>query len=750
MDMFTDDKTSGTLVKQQYGVRIPTEPAVVGHGSYVYEQDSQKNAEPLIFEYWQVLVRRRKTVLGVMAAVLVLSALVSFLMKPRYTAESRISVGKENPDMLHLKDNGYAAVDVSEYNMELDAQVQILTSDTLLLKNLRELRAKADANSSEVANDGEDQAEPVTKQEQKLLDQYGDYLQVSRIPHTPLIEIKFSDPSPQFAADFANQLVRVYIEQNFKTRYESAKQVSGWLATQLEDLKQKTEISQAKLAAFQKKTGILGTDDKQNIITQKLDDLNRELTNAQADRVQKQALYEATASGDLELLPGATDGPIIKQLKAQQAEISNSYARATAEMGPAHPAVLQLKNQLNQIDSSLQAEFKKIEERNKNSYVIAMQREAMLRSALDAQKEAANQLNERSVDYERLKHEVQSNQQLYDSLSQRLKESGVSAGLRSGNIRVIDYARRPFAPSIPNIPLNLAAGLFLGCISGATLAFIQERLDNRMHSMMQIEQITALPLIGVVPRVRALKSSRSTNVLFDGNMESDGVAVLASQHPRAELVESYRALCMTMFQGAEDSSQVIMITSALPMEGKTTTSINCAVVLAQQGKSVLLVDADLRAPRIRAALAIKSSPGLTTLLKGPVETLDSDVIVQYERVPNLSVLTAGPVQEDSWELLDSSAIRRRFADWRKIYSHIIVDTPPVLAYSDALALAPQVDSVVFTVFAGQTPRPAFLRARNLLMNVNAKLRGIIVNGVDLQASQYGAYGYYRYKHAPKN
>jgi succinoglycan biosynthesis transport protein ExoP len=708
--------------------------------------------EPVVMEYWRILVRRRKTVLAVTVAAAILSAVVTFLMKPRYTAESRISVGKENPDMLHLKDNSYASVDVSEYNMELDAQIPILTSDTLILENLRQLRDKSDVSSPDnTSTSVAKQLHAASKEEQKLLLQYQDYLQVSRIPHTPIIQIKFSDPDPQFAADFVNSLVRVYIEQNFKTRYESARQVSGWLATQLEDLKKKTETAQAKLAAYQKKTGILGADDKQNIITQKLDDLNRELTSAQGDRMQKQALYEATASGDLELLPGISDNPIIKQLKAQQAEVSNNYARATAEMGAAHPRVLELKSQLKQIDSTLQSEFKKIEERNHNAYIVAMQREAMLRSALERQKGAANQLNERAVEYETLRHEVQSNQQLYDSLSQKLKESGVSAGLRSGNVRVVDFGRRPFVPSIPNIPLNLAAGLFLGCIGGAALAFIQERLDTRLHTTLQIEDIAALPLIGVIPRIPAGKNWFPSRTLTSGAESEVSISpILANPRPRAELVESYRALCMSLFQSPEESPQVILITSSLPSEGKTTTSINCAVLLAQQGKRVLLVDADLRGQKVGARLGIQAPWGLTTVLEETADATDRQIVVESVRVPNLYVLPAGPVLENSWELLDSEIIKQKIDEWRQEYTHIIIDTPPVLAFSDALALAPHVDSVILVVSAGQTPRPAFLRARNLLTGINARLTGIVVNGVDLETSDYGAYAYYGYKNSRQN
>jgi polysaccharide biosynthesis transport protein len=700
--------------------------------------------DPPILEYWRILVRRRSTVIACTLAIVLLVAVVSFLMKQRYSAESRISVDRENPDMLQFKDTGYPSLDVSDYNMELDAQVQILTSDTLILENLRQLRTKTSGPGSDPNMDMTGaQSEPVSIEEQKLIGQYEDRLEVSRIPHTPLITIKFSDQDPQFAADFVNSLVQVYIEQNFKTKYESARQISGWLSSQLEDLKVKTETSQARLAAFQKKSGILGTDDKQNIITQKLDDLNRELTIAQADRIQKQALFQAATSGNLESLPGVAENPIIKQLKEQQAALASNYARATAEMGPAHPTVLQLKSQLKELDGMLQSEYKKIEERNQNAYLVASRREAMLAAALDAQKEASNKLNEKAVEYERLKHEVQSDQQLYDNLSERLKESGVSAGLRSGNVRVVDYARRPFAPSIPNIPLNLAAGLFLGCLGGATLAFIRERLDNRLHTAVQIEDVSALPLIGVVPLI----PSRENRILSAKAIVRTGV--ITSEITTAT-VESYRALCMSLLQTSQRSPQVILVTSAVPSEGKTTTCVNCATVLAQQGNRVLLVDADLRATHAPMASDLHDVLRPPTALTGGPPIGDGQAIVQHASVPNLFILRAGPAMEDSWGLLDTNLIKQRIAEWRNVYSHIIIDTPPVLAYSDAIGLAPLADSVVLVVFAGQTPRPAFLRARDLLMSVNAEVSGIVVNGLDFEAAQYGSYGHYGYKHGRTN
>jgi capsular exopolysaccharide synthesis family protein len=707
------------------------------------ERTPSPHAEPAFLEYWDVLRRRCRTVFIVTAVLVALAAVISFTMPPLYKAESRISVGKDNPAVLGFKDGeSVPSMDESEYNMQLDAQVKILTSETLVLQNLRQLHLAAPLAASDSGDiDSTISLQPLSKEEQALLEDYQSRVQVSRIPHTPIIEIRFSSPDPQMAAKFVNGLLQEYIEQNFKTRYESTRRVSNWLSKQLEDLKAKIQDSQEKLARFQKETGILGTDDKQNIITQKLDDINRELTSAEADRIQKQALYEAMATGDAELTPGISENPVIKQLKEEQAQISSAYAQATAQLGPAHPKVLELKGQLDQADAALGAELDKFAERERNAYLIALRRETMLSRALDGQKQAANQLNERAMQYEILKHEVVSNQQLYDGLSQRLKEAGLSAGLRSGNVRVLDYARVPFSPSTPDIPLNLVLGLVMGCIGGGTLALLQERLDNRLRTPWQVEGLTGLPLLGIVPQIATAGDDRETLLLSSGATGGAEHAATDPEH-RRELVESYRALRSSLLSSALVPPQVILVTSAFPFEGKTTTSMNCAVVLAQKGTRVLLVDADLRAPRIHEILGMQVRCGLSTLLAETPGISDSQAIIQYSRVPNLFVLPAGPPHAEPSRLLDNIVMKRKLEAWRKVFTHIVIDTPPVLASSDSLVLSPIVDSVLLSILADHTPRSALLRARNLLVGVNARLTGVVINGVDINSRDFCAYRHY--------
>ena len=444
---------------------------------------------------------------------------------------------------------------------------------------------------------------------------------------------------------------------------------------------------------------------------------------------------------------GVSDSPIIKQLKDQQAQVASLYAQATTEMGSAHPKVLQLKNQLDQIDSALRSEFAKIASRNRNAFMVAKEREEMLRGAFDEQKQAANNLNQKAIEYQILKHDAESDQQLYDGLSQKLKESGLSAGLKSGNIRIVDYTRVPFSPSSPNVPLNLALALMVGCIGGSTLAFVEERLDATMRTPREVENVAALPLIGIIPLLPENGNGASKKL---GRKERDSNATILQPQSRMALLESFRALRTSILMAGELPPKVIMVTSALPDEGKTTTSINCAVVLAQKGARVLLVDADLRAPRIHNVLGLNPAYGLSSLLGQGNDIADRDAVVQYSRVPNLFVLPAGPPSDDPSQLLDLGTMKKKIAEWRKVFAHIVIDTPPVLAASDCLILSSEADSVLLTMLASHTPRSALLRARDMLQQVNAKIAGVVVNGVDMNSSDFSPYGYYGYGSMTRN
>ena len=559
------------------------------------------------------------------------------------------------------------------------------------------------------------------------------------------MEIRYTHSDPRLAAQIVNTLINTYIEENFKTKFESTMQTSEWLSKQLADLQLKVETSQEKLVRYQKEHGILGIDEKQNIVTSKLDELNKELTAAQADRIQKESTYKLVETGNSESFAKAEPNSFINQLRAQESDLRIKYAEATTRFGSSYPKVIELGNQLRQIEASLQAENKRIVSRVQNDYLSALQREKLLGNAFDVQKQEANHLNESAIDYNLLKRDAESNRQLYEGLLQRLKEAGVSAGLKSSNIRVVDLARVPTSPSAPNIPRNIILGLSLGLLGGIGLAFVLEGLDNTVTTPEEAQVVSALPSLGVIP----LRARLSSNAVKNGNGRfsltsrsselPDRLELITFSHPRSELAESYRALRTSILLSSLGfPPKVILVTSPLPQEGKTTTSINLAIALAQRGERVLLADADLRRPGIHKALRLPNISGLSTLITGGEGSEDPIVSTQ---VPNLFVLTAGPHPPQPAELLSSALMKSHLARWRQEFDHIIIDTPPALSVTDAVLLSVEADSVVLVLRSGRTTKAALRRVRDLLSHVNARVTGIVVNAFDLHSgtSAYNNY-----------
>lgn len=712
-------------------------------------------------QYWRILQRRKYVAIIFTVAVVTLATVGSFRMRPKYEAVSRISIRPENFDTLEFKDLGAAPPSDWDYTIELEAQVRILQSDTLALRTIEQLHLdenplffSAKPNPSSPPSQALSlKSPPDAKQQAALLSAFRSSLEVSKIPHSPVIEIHFTSRDPRLSAEVVNTLVNSYVEENFQARYNSMQQASQWLSKQLVDLQMQVDAAQERLVKYEKEKGIVGIDDKQNIVTESLDQLNKELTSAQADRIQKEAVDKAERSGDPELAPSVAESSVVQHLKQQEAELSNQYALANTMFGPSYPKVQELKNALDQTHVAIQQEAIKIAQRAHAEYGIALQREQMLHRALDNQKLQANDLNESAIQYETLKHDVESSRLLYEGMLTKLKEAGVFAGLQSSNIRVVDPARPPAGPSSPNIPLNIALALLCGVVGGVTLSLIIDRFDDAVWSPAQAETLTALPGLAVIPMLSTTvgkMEKRSPSPQLTGEpLPSGHFSSLSSYfYPGSEVAEAYRALRTSiLLSGFGAPPKTIMITSSLPQEGKTTTSINCAIVLAQRGGRVLLVDADLRRSGLRRALGISTTAGLSTVLAG-IDSFEKSVIPSPQ-LRNLFVLPAGRTPPNPAELLSSNSFKNQLARWRQDFDHIIIDTPPVLSVTDAVALSVEVDSVILVVRAGQTNKTALLRARELLSGVNARTTGVVVNAVDAEISRYYGYGYAGYGEYPQ-
>ena len=713
--------------------------------------------DSVLREYLRVLIKRKFVVLSCLILIFLLVLIATLRMTPIYDASGSIAINKLDPSLINFKDSNSAA---DYYDpADLDTEVKILKSDLLALQVIKQLNldrrvefgGKGDVPSPTAIGITTDDLQINSTRVTSLLGAFKGNLKVTLQPNTRIIEIHYASPNKELAATIVNTLVNTYIEQNFKTKFESTMQASDWLSKQLVDLQMKVETSQEKLVKYQKEHSILGIDEKQNIITEKLDELNKELTAAESERMQRESLYRLTQGGDPDVIATATanssegnassGSSLLDKLRSQEADLKIQVAELSTQFGPSYPKVAQLNNQLKEIDSQIQAEIRKIGGKVRNQFLAAVQRESMLRDAMEKQKQEANKLNESAIEYSLLKRDVETNRQLYEGLLEKLKEAGVTAGLRSNNVKVVDAARVPQAPSEPNIPRNLAFALLLGLTSGVGLAFLLENLDNTVRTPEQAQMISALPALGMIPLGSKRPNEDASRKLAVATSK-EAVELVTQSRPQSQMAESYRALRTSLLLSSSGAPpRVILITSAMPQEGKTTTSINSAIVLAQKGTRVLLIDADLRRPGIHKALGMGPRSGLSNVLTGSADV--QQTITRSQVVPSLFVLPAGTPPPNPAELLASANMRDLIDSLRHDYDHIVIDTPPTLSVTDAVVLSTRADSVVLVIRSGKTTKQALRRARELLVRVNARVTGVLLNAVDLSSPDY--YYYYEYQ-----
>ena len=537
-------------------------------------------------------------------------------------------------------------------------------------------------------------------------------------------------------------------------------QAADWLSKQLADLQIKVETSQARLVEYQKAHGIVGTDDKQNLTFEKLNELGKQLTQAQAERIQKESLYQIAKSTTPDALAGVLQDPALSVLRQQQTTLQTQYAQLTTQFGSQYPKVVEIQNQLNQMDKTYKEELQSGVLKVQNDYYTAVKREQMLKAALDEQTAVANQLDENAIEYRILKQEADSNRQLYDGLLEKLKEASLAAGLNSSNIRIVDKARVPLFPARPNVPRNMLFAVLLGLVGGVAVAFALEAVDTTVRTPDQAQSLSGLPVMAVIPLKADIGGGKvqgaGSRLLLTAKQGNTRAAALVSHlEPQSEIAEAYRTLRTSiLLSSAGHPPQVLVFTSALPQDGKTMTSVNTAFVMAKQGKRVLLVDADLRRPSIHKAFGMHPEIGLSNVLSGGAKWKDA---IQPTMEPTLFLLPSGPLPPHPSELLGSGLMHDLIREWRKEFDHILIDSPPVLSVTDAVLLAVQADMVTLVVRSGQTTMGAVRNARDLLLHLKAPLRGIVLNAFDLQSPDYYYYyysgskygGYYTDKNAPK-
>jgi capsular exopolysaccharide synthesis family protein len=709
--------------------------------------------EPHLLDYLMVLRKHQWLVLSFLVTVVTVVTIATYRMQPVYDATTRIQIDQENTNILPFSptDSYNMYQDVEAY---IETQSKILTSQTLAAMTVKSLQLDHDPafGGQPVSANTLEEAKPSSGSASPALGAFLGGLSVKRVPNSRLLDVTFSTTDPQLAAKAVNTHIANFIEQNFTSKYEATTQASNWLTKQLDDLKARVERSEEARINYERTNQIWTIDEKQDVTTQKLADINRELTGAQADRIGKEAVYKSAEAGNYDSIPAVRQSSVIQDLQKQQAALSSQYTEAVNQYGPKFPKVVRLQEQFKELDQVVTREKLNIANEVEAEYRGARQRELLLDQALDQQKKEAGAMADRMVQYNILKRDAEANKQLYDGLQQKLKEAGISAGLRSSNIRVVDPALVPTYPSKPQKSRNISLAILVGLVGGIGLALLREYLDNTVKNPDDIENLARLPSLAVVPAFANPNGSGSRSrlpKLLKGQGSTGAregrVELVSHLQPQSQISEAFRALRTSLLLSqADHPPQVILMTSALPREGKTTAAANLAVTLAQLGDKTLLVDGDLRKPGVSRALNMSGGKyaGLSSYLAG-VSTLDL-ITVQHPGISNLCVIPTGPVPPNPADLLSSHRLSDMILELRQRYKFVVIDSPPIMAATDAVILSVLADGVLLVVRSGQTPKEAFTRTCDLLSSVKSRVLGVVLNAVDSSSPDY----YYSYRYYP--
>ncbi len=713
-----------------------------------------------------VIFRRRWTVITFLAVVFFTVAILTFKMKPIYKATATIEISFEQPQVAPFGSESQARL--IEQARYIQSQVEILKSRNLALKVIEMLNLENNPEFSE-ENQGPfkkwlkkvrktvsqifgkkevNTIDPEIVKKERLVDEFLDRLKVKPLKggKSYLISVSFQAHDPKLAAEITNTLVDEYIAFDLEKRVEATKVGKQYLEKQIAKVQARLEEAEEKLNKFARENNLVflseigsGDDKGQDVVTARLAELTNELVKAQTERIRLESLYKLSQT-DPDSLPQVMNDTLIKRLKEQLAQLKAEYANMATIFTPAYPKMKRWKTQINSLEDQIEKEKQKIISSIKAEYLAALKREEMIKKAFENQKKRLADFKQKAIDYNILKREVETNRRIYELLLQRAKEMDVEASVRSTSIHPIDRALVPIVPYKPKKMLNLALALILGLVGGIFLAFLLEYLDNSIKSPDEVERILRLPILGVIPSIPAKRVEKD---------KSASVDLYAARQPKSPAAEAFRMVRTSlMLATPSEPPKSILITSPQVGGGKSLVAFNLAAVYAQMEAKVILLDCDLRKARLHKVLDVRVSPGLSNYLAGRV-SLEKVIYKVEEAIGDgisFDFIPAGTVPPNPVELLNSRAFTQLLDMLREEYDTIVVDSPPLIGFADALVLSRQVDGTILVVRNQQTPRPAAKHAKEQLLQVGSRILGVIVNDVKVERGSYYYYGKYYYYH----
>ncbi len=701
---------------QGFGVRVP--------------DDEQEGIA--LGDIFRALAKGKWLILVCTLICVAAAAIYVKLAKPVYEASASIRIDPTRAGSLGLND--LLSLAGGEGSGEkIQTEMSILTSDQVALETLNDLspeQFRAFAGFDKGAMNFSPVNQQLSRKQENLLGSFKKSLSTKQVEGTQLIEIRFKSGDPQLAASIVNHVIDAYARGNFDSRYDSVNQVRVWLSKQMDDLKGRAASAQRKLADFQEENNLLGTDPSNNTTVDRLKLLNERLTEAEGDRIVKEAQMRAAASGDPAILASLLPDPQLQALQSQEGTLYAQYIQLSSKFGSAYPPLADVKQQLASVKAQLAQDVQVISGRLKEDYDAADRTEEMLRQQYQIETGKAFALNRTQADYSVLLAEATSSRDLYDTLQYKLQQASVDAGLNSVNTMIVDKARAPIDPVEPKKGLILAFGLILGAATGIGSALLRESLSDQIQSLANLEHSTGLMGLATIPHISWLNKPGATTR-----------NLITITEPRSRGAEGYRALRNSILLSSIDKqARTIVITSSLPGEGKSSTSANYAIVLAQKGGRVLVVDADLRRPTLHTFFGVENTAGLSDVLLGEVN--GPNITIPIEGLPNLSFLSAGGKVSLPSEALGSNKLHSMIEEWEKEFDIILLDTAPILNVSDSVPVSSWADAVVIVARAGITPMKALQRTKAILRRAHANIAGVLLNDASKNSGDSGYYGRY--------
>ena len=712
-----------------------------------------------LLDYWRIISKRRSIVLTVFFAVVGIVAVYTYTETPIYMGTTKLLFNLEGQTLNFMEGGAFIQQrDPVEY---INTQKEILQSRTFGDRVVRKLQldknpyfldqktkkrfdllAIVNRNISSLLPEKPAPVNPFPeftfKQELNpaLTDAVLGSIELKTGRQSNIMEINFYADNPNVAASMANGVAGAFIEHNLDIQVKPYRDSAEWLSARLVESKEKVSATEKTLQQYREGKGVVSFETTGNVITQQLQELTSQLVQTEAKRNEAEIKYNQIASvidnpERLASVPDVMNNLVIQGQRNEELSVKKQLSELSEKFGPKHPQIVKAKSQLDSIQQSIIAEARKMLNAAKTELEIARNREASLRRTIEAQKKEVLNLTRKAIDFNVIAGEAGSNKQFYDLLLKKLQEATLTSGISVTNLQIVDGAIIPKSPVKPDRSRNLLLALVIGLFGGIGAAFFTDYLDDTIKTAEDVDKKLDLPLLDVIPRT---------------NMKEGTIFMTSDQN--SATAEAFRTIRTgLMLSSPAKQLKVILLTSAVPSEGKTTTAANLAVAMAKMGERVLIVDGDMRRRNLHEIFALSNTTGISDVIVDPEKI--SEAIQNSDKYPNLDILTGGTHAPNPSELLGSEQMKEFIARMRERYDRIIIDSPPLLAFSDPLVLGNLSDGVILVVWGGKTSREIIQKSLQLLKGIHTKILGVALNKIDTTKRSYYYYPYYSYYYSDR-